>query len=521
MIKKKFSLFDNINQNLESIENIDNSIKIGLGPTGKNGIYAPLKTDLQFLTSGFSFIKNLELKSTSGTVLLKLFEQAASKTSVIAGDGSTTTILFCCQLLNTSLRFLVNGYNGILLSNGLKKIASFFMEKVIEFSKGLDSEEELKGVLKTSIGKKLNSNLFELLEKSISTINRDGLFLVEENITTLNQLETIQGLELDKGFASSYFVNDLKNFEVFFENPYLLITSDPITSFNQIREIIEYVKSTTRPLVIIAEEINKEIISTLVLNNLQKKIKVAVIRYNAIKFIKSGILEDLAILTHSNYFCTPLKNNIRNFSITDLGQAEKVTIKKEKSIFSFSKFSKLVASRRVNELNRELLTSETDYEKMLIKTRIARLSGNITKLKIGISNKYQIQEERQKVETALSTIRSSLEEGILPGGGSFYLYLKEELKQWSYLNLIGDEIFSSQIAIEALKRPFEELAQNTNNERFAILEKIEMAGYPYTYNFIDKKFGNAFKIGLIDSSKSIRAILWNSFTIIATLLTSD
>ena len=172
-------------------------------------------------------------------------------------------------------------------------------------------------------------------------------------------------------------------------------------------------------------------------------------------------------------------------------------------------------------MNRELITSETEFEKSIFKTRIARLSGHIAKIKIGISNKYQIEEQRQKVENAISTIRSSLEEGFVPGGGAFYLYLQNELTNWSYLNLVGEEIFSSQILNEALSRPFEELFENTNTPRYQIFQNLLKLGYPYGYNLNEKKIVHTINEGLIDSAKSVRTILWNSITIVSTIITSE
>eukprot|EP01038_Epipyxis_sp_PR26KG_P004591 gene4591-6466_t len=519
---KNFSLFNELTENIKTIENIDDCIKITLGPTGKNGIALTEKNDLKFLTNGSKLIKTLEFPTSSGNIILKLLEQASIKTFTVSGDGSTTTILVSCQLLKSSLRFLSNGYNPIFLSNGLKKIAYFLVEKVLELAVPVSTKSQLNGVLKTSLGKKLNNELIELLGKSLEKIERDGLILIEENISSENELESVQGIELDRGFASSYFVNDVKNFEVVYENPYILLTSQPITNINQIREIIQYIKTTNRPLIIVAEEIGKDVISTLVLNNIQKKFKVAVINYKSVKFIKNGIFEDLALLTHSHYFSTDLKNTIDEFTINDLGQAEKVIIKKSKSTFLISKFAKVIAKRRINELNRELLTSETDYEKSIFKTRIARLSGNITKIKIGLSNQYEIEEQRQKIESAMNTIKAALEEGILPGGGVSYLKLREELKNWSYLNLVGDEIFATQITLEALFRPFEELYSNTNvSSPFKIFEKLSEMGYPYSYDLLTKKIGNSFETGILDSSKSIRSSLWNALTIVSTIITSE
>lgn len=520
-MRKNFSLFEQLDKNLKTIDDIDNCIKITLGPTGKNGITSNKKGELKFITSGSLLLKALDFPTSAGNIILKLLEQAAIKSYKISGDGSTTTILLACQLLKSSLKFLVNGYNSVFISNGLKKIAYFLVEKVLEFSVPISNVNQLKGVLKTSLGKKLNPNLIELLNNSISKIGKDGVILVEENVSEANEIDIVQGIELDKGYASSYFVNDSKNLEVVYENPYLLITKNPINSLNQIREVIEYIKLNNRPLVIVAEEISKDIISTLVLNNIQKKFKVVVIKYTSIQFLKTGILEDLSVLTHSNYFQSNLRNKNENLTVNDLGQAQKVIIKKDKSTFIVSKFAKIIAKRRINELNRQLLISETDYEKSLFKTRIARLSGNITKLKVGVSNQYQIEEERQKVENAITGVRAALEEGVVPGGGMFYLYLQQELKNWSYLNLIGEEIFSAQIVTDALLRPFHELFSNTNTSRYQISEKLSLLGYPYGYNLINQEVVDSLEEGLVDSSKSVRAILWNSITIISTMIVSE
>jgi chaperonin GroEL len=520
-MEKKFSLFSQLSTQNQTLEKIDECIKITLGPTGKNGIILNKNQTLNFITSGSNLLKALEFSTYSGNILVKLFEQAALKTKIISGDGSTTTILLTCELLKSSLPLLVAGYNSVFLSNGLKKLAFFLNEKILEYSTPVSNFYQLSGIIETSLGKRVSKEIVCFLQKSISQIGRDGLLLVEENISEENEIELVQGIELDKGFASAYFVNDLKNFETIYENPYLLIANSPITSLNQIREIIEHIKLNNRSLVLVVEEINKDILSTLVLNNIQKKIKVVVIKYNSIKFMKNGILEDLALLSHSNYFESNLKNSNIIFSIDDLGQLKKVIIGKEKSTFMVSKFARLIANRRINELNRELLTSESEYEKNIFKTRIARLSGHIAKIKLGVSNKYQIDEIKQKVESLITNIKASLEEGILPGGGCFYIYLQDEVTNWSYLNLLGEEIFASNILLNSLLKPFSELCSNTNIKRHIILESIKKAGYPFGYNLLKNEFVSTLKDGLVDSAKSIRAILWNSLTIVSIIITSE
>lgn len=523
MSKKKFSLFQNLETNIKTIEDIDNSIKITLGPTGKNGIVSNQKGELSIITSGSALIKALEFKESSANVILKLFEQAGTKTFDVSGDGSTTTVLLSADLLRNSLRFLVNGYNPVFLSNGLKRVAFFLMDKINEFSRPVSDYNQIVGILKTNLGNNLTDNLFNLLKECVKNIERDGLILIEENNTEHDELDIVQGLELDRGFASTYFVNDMQNFEVKYDKPVILITSAPINSLNQIREIIEYVKTNNKPLVIVAEEINKDIVSTLVLNNIQKKLQVTVVKYASIQFVKNGLLEDLALLTHSHYYIhdSKAKEVEKNFKVEDLGQCEKIIVKKEKTTFITSKFSKVIAKRRINELNRELLLSETDFEKSIFKTRIARLSGNISKIKIGLSNQYQIEEQRKKVENALSTVKSSLEEGILPGGGAFYLYLRNELTNWSTLNLIGEEIFASQIVSSTLLRPFKELFVNNNMPSYYVQQELNEKGYPYAFNLREKRLVDSVSNGLLDSAKTVRGILWNSISIIMTIITSD
>jgi chaperonin GroEL len=520
-VMKKFSFISALETNFQTISEIYDSMKIVLGPTGKNGIYLTKESQLKFLTSGSMLLKSLEFSENSSNVLLKLFEQAAIKTFQISGDGSTTTTLFSSDLLKTCFKFILNGYNPIFLSNGLKKLAYLLVEKVIESSSPVNSLSQLKGILRTAIGKKVNRELAQCLESFLPSIRRDGLIFVEENISDENQIEIVEGIQLDRGFASSYFVNNFQTFEVVYENPYVLVTSQPISSLNQIREILEYVKETQKSLVIVAEEISQDVLSTLVLNNIQRKLKVVVIKYTAIQFLKTGILEDLAILTHANYIVPISKKNIEPLTIKDLGQAEKIVIQKEKSTFFFSKFSKVIAKRRINELNRELLTSESEEEKGLLKTRIARLSGNIMKVKVGISNQYEISEQRQKIENSIQTLRSSLEEGVLPGGGSFYLSLRSELSNWSNFNLIGEEIYACNILSQSLLKPFQELSSNNNIAYWFFFEEISRQNYTLSYDLLEKKLIHQTEQKILDSAKSVRSILWNSLTIVSTILTSE
>lgn len=520
-MKKKFSLFNELSKNLQTIEDIDCCIKISLGPIGKVGMLCTKKKEIKILSTGSSLIKSLDFKTYAATLLLRLLEQASIKTQKISGDGSATTVLFTCQLLKGSIKFLALGYNSVQMSNGLKQIASFLIERTWELSTPIFNLNQLKGVLKTIMGKKFNADLEAAIFQVADQIKRDSMVLIEENAADKSQTATVQGIELDRGFASPYFINDLKQFEVVYENPKLLITNTSIVSINQIEKIIEHIKNMNRSLVIIAESINKEVVSSLILNTIKKKLKVVVIKFGSIDFIKTGILEDLSLLTHSNYLSLAAKNANKIFTIRDLGQVEKAIIRKDKSTFIISKFIGIIAKRRINELNRELLMCETDYEKNLFKTRIARLSSNIIKIKIRNSNTYQMEEERKKIESIVLTLRCSLEEGIVPGGGITYLYLREELHRWGSINLIGEETFSMIIVAQALTRPFNQLFNNVNSSKHSAFQKFSSLGYPYGYNLLEKKVVHTIADGLVDTTKSTRLALWNSLTLTSAIITNE
>lgn len=520
-MKIPFSFQKDLETNLKTVENIYNGLKISLGPTGKMGILGTQNGEIKILTNGFSILSSLEFPHRNEQLLKQLVQQAAGKSIQISGDGSTTTSLLISNLIQNSIRSLSQGYSSILLSNGLQKIAFFLLEKTVEFSSPVKNQKELQGVLKTAIGKKVNQDLFNLLSESLFELSRDGILLVEENRSPCYEIEKVEAFELEKGYSSPYFVNQLQTFEVIYLTPLVLITSGPIQNLFQIQEIIEYSQTLQRPLVLIAEEISKEVLSNLIFLTLQKKAQIVVIQYKSIQFFKTGILEDLKILTSCTLPLTKELNETYIYKPEELGQVEKIISQKEKTFFFLSKLSKVLAKRRVNELSRELLTSETEFEKNLLKTRVARLYGRITKIKLALSTPSQIQEERQKIEKILTIISSAIEEGILPGGGSFYLFLRNELKNWSSLNLIGDEIFASQLVRQSFLCPFYELASNNNEQPSILYETLVSLGYPHSYDLLKKQINNSYFNGTLDTTKAIRSILWNTLTLVSTLITSE
>lgn len=513
--KKKITLVKDIQKFQKFLVKINETLKIFLGPFQKNCINFETN-EISFLTNGLNFLKHLNFFSNHENLFLKLFEQASLKTFNISSKGTTLTAFFSTTLLLESLKFLSVGYNSIFLSNGFTKIAYFSIERLSNYSIEITKFSQLKNLVKNLLTKNNKNNLKKIekfLSLAIGKFRKETNILIENNIKITTEVEFSQGIEIENGFLSTYFINDFKNFQIYYKNPYILICNFSMNSLLQLKDVISFCKSKNRALIIVTEGIEKKLLSHLILMSLKKQLKVAVIKYTSIKFLKDEFLNDLSILTHS---CLNTEKN-KIFSAADLGNAEKIVIKKNKSFFSFSKFSKLIALQRTKELTRNLLRAETVHEKENLKIRISRLSANLIKLKIDPSstNKYENNFLKEKMERALETLRSSFEEGILPGGTAIYSYYSKELLNWSFVNLLGDEFICSKI-VDSLIKLFSLELQKSFKKIF--LKKKNSEKKFVSYNNSKKRVLSCFKEGFFDCTKTMRGVFWNSLNLVSTIL---
>ncbi len=517
-----------------SLKKLKNILSSSFGPEGGPTLFYKNNKELKILNKGGEILEALTNGKGNEKNAIKILEYLAQRNLKNSGEGSISICLFFSHLLHYAFLFITNGHNGITLSKGLQKLSLFISSYIFEKSIPVREKKDIENILKSSLSYKVDKKLSCFLQESFQKIKREGLLQIEENFSKEYFSEEVKGIEIEKGFASSYFINDSKNFEICYENALLLISTSPLTHLSQIKSILSFSKREKLPLVIITHSISKELLSTLALNYVQRKLKVVVIKYSSIGVLKTGVLDDLSLLTNSmNYESNTLKGNIveRNYEISDLGLIEKVIVKKNKSIFFLPKFSKLLVERRINELNRELLLAENAYEKSLYENRIARLSGNLLKLSINNEPLNRIEETKKRIEYLVLTFRASLEEGYLIGGASFYLLLYKELKHWSEMNLVGDEIYASHIIIQSLKELSLDLFAKSKAGKFNIFQNLLIMSYPYTYHIrtnsvFGKKikaseYGNGNLFGLYDCSKSTRLLFTNSLSMLSSLISLD
>lgn len=514
--EKKKNLFDNILELQNILSILEISLSIFLGPISQQCIAINNNT-LSIITNGLDFLKMLTFSSKNTNFIIKVIEQTSLKTFKISSNGTTITSFFSSILLFNSLKYVKIGYNPLLISSGFLKIAYFSLERLNSVSIQIKKTSQLQYLLKTLLLKTTLPRFFKALLSIIKKLKKNTLILIEENDTSNTEVEVCQGIEIDKGFLSPYFVNDFNNFEVFYQNAYILTSKSSINSISQLMEIINFCKKKNRPLIIFTEKINKEILSQLIIMNLQKKLKVAVIQYKSIRFLNDEILNDLSTLVNS----TIINNNEKIFSITQLGIAEKVIIKKHKSLFFVSKFAKLITARKIKELTKKLLASETTYEKEIFSQRISRLTGNMMKIKLGkdTCNKYEFLLLKQKIEQCVETLQSSLEEGFIPGASTFYIQYLSDLYYWSTGNLVGDETVCVKI-IEKFIKSFLQALFKYNHIAEQLNIRQPRKELWYTYNYRKKRFVNSIKDGLFDSTKATRGVFWNSLNLVSNILKS-
>ncbi len=515
-MSNKLITFFSSEKQMENFQKYEKTFSSSFGPLGRFVIFSNKNKECAFLNKSCQINEALDFEKKDEKIIGKFFSYLIKKNHLNSGDNSIMATLFFSYLFQNSLIFLQAGYNGILLSKGMQKVSLFCSNLIFKVAKPIQNEDKIKGIIKSYIGRKMPLTLATFLENSLIKLKQDALCIVEENLNLSNEMEEIQGIEINKGFASSYFINDIKNSEVHYENSLILISKTMLVNLSQINLILDFSQAQKLPLIIIAEGISKELLSQLVFKKIQNEIKVVVINYSSIKFLKTGILEDLATLTHTSI--DEIENCQKFFNIKDLGFVEKVIIKSNKSSFFISKFSHFLIERKINQLSKKLLYSDSNVEKELYKGQILRLKSNTLKLKIASNN---FQGEKKHINDLIFALKAALEEGYVVGGGSFYLYLFEQIKIWSIFNLVGDELYASQIVLNSLKKLFFALHSQSKFSIFIIFNELMKKGYPYCYDIVENNYFDGFNYKIIDSSKSIRFAFLNVFSILSTLITCN
>jgi chaperonin GroEL len=493
------------------------AVRVTLGPKGRNVILQKSFGSPTVTKDGVTVAKEIELEDKYENMGARMVREVASKTSDVAGDGTTTATVLAEAIFNEGLRSVVAGVNPMLMKRGIERAVDDIVEKLKKMSIPVKSKKDLENV--ASVASNNDVEIGRIIAEAMEKVGKDGVITVEEGKALETAHEFVEGMQFDRGYLSPYFVTDPQKMECELEDPYILIHEKKISSNKDLVPVLEKVLNTGKPILIIAEEVEGEALATLVINKLRGTFKCAAVKAPGYGDRRKAMLEDIAVLTGGRAIFEDLGIQLENVQLRDMGRAKKVKIDKDNTTVIEGVGKKDAIKGRIDAIQRELEKSTSDYDKEKLSERIAKLSGGVAKINVGAATESEMKEKKARVEDAMHATRAAHQEGILPGGGVALLRASEGLKP---KGLDHDEDVGYQIVVRACKSPIVQIANNAGVDGNIVAAKVlESKDVNYGYDARQDRYCDMFKEGIIDPTKVVRTALQNASSVATLLLTSD
>lgn len=495
------------------------AVSVTLGPKGRNVVLDKKYGSPQIINDGVTIAKEVELADHIENTGVSLLRQAASKTNDVAGDGTTTATVLAYAIVRQGMKNVAAGANPISLKIGIEKATKYITGQILEYSKPIENNQAIAQVASISAGN--DPEVGEMIAGALDKVGRDGIISLEEGQGISTELEITEGMRFEKGFISPYFVTNSERMEVEYENCYVLVTDKKITLVQQdLVPILEKIAPTKQPLLIIAEDVEKEALATLVLNKLRGIVNVVAVRAPGFGDFRKFLLEDIAILTGGTLITEDTGLILENIELNFLGRARRILVKKESTII-VSEGNTEGIKKRCEQLRKQVSTTDSFYEKEKLQDRIAKLSGGIALIQVGAVTETEMKDKKLRLEDAINATKAAVEEGIVPGGGTLLVHLAESLKIWAKTNLKEDELVGAFIIARAIIEPLKRIGENTGKNGVVIIEAVQEKDFQYGYNAATDSFGNMFDFGIVDPAKVTRSALQNAASIASMILTTE
>jgi len=518
---KKILYQDNARRALErGMEIMVEAVSVTLGPKGRNVVLEKPYGSPQIVNDGVTIAKEIRLSDHIENTGISLIRQAASKTNDVAGDGTTTATVLAYAMVKEGLKNVVAGANPISIKLGMEKAMQYLVSQINEFAQSVEDLQSIQQVASISAGN--DDFIGSLISDAIAKVGREGIISLEEGKSITTELQITEGMKLEKGFISRYFVTNTEKMEVCYDNPYILLTDKRITLVQQdLLPILEQITTTKRPLLIIADDVEKEALATLILNKLRGIVNVVAIRAPGFGELKKQMLEDIAVLTGGTVITQDAGLSLDNIQLNLLGQARRILVYKDSTTI-------IAGDERINEINirceqlkKQINLSDTVYEKEKLQDRIAKLSGGIAVIKVGAVTETEMKDKKLRLEDAINATRAAVEEGIVPGGGATLAHLSQNLITWAKNNLKEYELVGATIMARAILAPLRRISENAGINGAVILEKVQNQEFEIGYNAAKNVFGNMYEEGIVDPAKVTRSALQNATSIASMILTTE
>ena len=501
---------------LRGIEKLSRAVKATLGPSGRNVILDKKFGSPTITKDGVTVAKEIELEDPYENMGAQLVREVASKTSDIAGDGTTTATVLAESIYKEGLRNVTAGANPTSLQRGINKAVEAVVAELAKISKKVSDRTEIAQV--ATVSANWDRTIGEIIADAMDKVGKDGTITVEEAKSIETSLDVVEGMQFDKGYLSPYFVTNAEAMEVVLDNPYILIHEKKISSLKDMLPLLEKVAKAGRPLLIIAEDVEGEALATLVVNKLRGTLQVAAVKAPGFGDRRKAMLEDLAVLTGGQCITEDLGIKLENVKLEDLGRAKRVTIDKETTTVVEGEGKHSEIQGRVSQIRRQIEETTSDYDREKLQERLAKLAGGVAVINVGAATETEMKEKKARVEDALHATRAAVEEGIVPGGGVAFIRAQKALDK---LDLEGDEKVGVAIVRRAIEEPMRQLADNAGQEGALIVQEVKKRKGNEGYNVATGEYEDLVKAGVVDPTKVTRSALQNAASISGLLLTTE
>ena len=499
------------------VNQLANTVKVTLGPKGRNVVLdksygAPLITN-----DGVTIAKEVELEDAFENMGAQLVREVATKTNDVAGDGTTTATVLAQAMINAGMKNLAAGANPIILRKGMQKATDEAVKAISEMSSKVTGKEQIAKVAAISAG---DEEVGEMVADAMEKVSHDGVVTIEESKTMKTELDLVEGMQFDRGYISAYMATDMEKMEANLDNPYILITDKKISNIQEILPILEQIVQSGSKLLIIAEDVEGEALTTLIVNKLRGTFNVVAVKAPGYGDRRKEMLKDIAILTGGQVISEELGLSLAETKIEDLGRAKSVKVQKENTIIVDGEGNSEEIQGRIAQIKAQLAETTSDFDKEKLQERLAKMAGGVAVIRVGAATEPEMQEKKLRMEDALNATRAAVEEGIISGGGSAYIHASKKVAKLVD-TLEGDEKTGGQIILKALEAPLFTIAQNAGLEGSVIVNKVRESEPGNGFDAYNEKYVQMVDAGILDPAKVTRSALQNATSVASTLLTTE
>ena len=499
------------------VNQLADTVRVTLGPKGRNVVLAKSYGSPLITNDGVTIAKDIELEDAFENMGAQIVKEVATKTNDVAGDGTTTATVLAQAMINEGMKNLAAGANPIVLRKGMKKACDKAVEAILDMSETISGKDQIARVASISAG---DDEVGQMVANAMEKVSKDGVITIEESKSMKTELDLVEGMQFDRGYISAYMATDMEKMVAELDNPYILITDKKISNIQEILPLLEQIVQSGSKLLIIAEDIEGEALTTLIVNKLRGTFQVVAVKAPGYGDRRKEMLQDIAILTGGKVISEELGYELKDATLDDLGRAKSAKITKENTVIVDGMGAKEDIAGRVNVIKAQLEETTSEFDKEKLQERLAKLAGGVAVIRVGAATETEMKEAKLRMEDALNATRAAVEEGIISGGGSAYIHAAKKVAEF-VKDLEGDEKTGAKVVLKAMEAPLFHIAANAGLEGSVIINKIKESEVGVGFDAYNETYVNMIEAGIIDPVKVTRSALQNATSVASTMLTTE